>query len=141
MQNENGETKKAKRHKPTSPQQVEMIKGVVEGKTITQSAIDAGYSPTSAHVTGSWILKHHKDDYLALLAAKGATPEKLAEVHVDGLEAMTIKDGRVVKDYHARHKYLDSAYDLMGVKAPKLIDVSFGLDPDFLAEIKRRASA
>lgn len=41
-----------------TPKQRRFIRGIVEGKTAKKSAEDAGYSPKSAQVIGSRLLKH-----------------------------------------------------------------------------------
>ena len=139
--NGNGNHKPVKpvKHRPPTPKQLKVLKGVIEGKTQTQAALDAGYSPSRAAQTGHEIVRKRKDVYLKLFEDKGGTDEKLAETHVDGLNALKRTEHGVDKDYSTRHKYLESAYKLKGYEAPTQIDVSFGLAPEIIEQMKRRS--
>jgi len=66
-----------------------MAKAVLAGKTETQAALEAGYSPASAQNVGA-ILENPlvKQTYCQILDAAGATDEACAKVIVDAMKAV-----------------------------------------------------
>lgn len=93
---------------PTFKQKV-AFKRVLNGSTITKAMTEANYAPTTASTTG----KLTRTKGWQKLMEKYLPDKLLAKKHLEGLEAtFTDKFNTEAIDYHARHKYLDSAYKL-----------------------------
>lgn len=106
-----------------TPKQRELVHGVLEGKTLAQATIDAGYVSKAPGKLGSENLR--KPDTLAYfrkcLAESGLTPEYAARKMLEGIETASSyglsKFGDSVElgpDWHARAKLLDMAVKAMG---------------------------
>lgn len=94
----------ALKHKAVADRLSENIEKNGNRITVTQAAIDAGYSESYAK-SG-----HLKDtETWEQLMEKYIPDSKLAKVHAEGLEAVKVGGD---PEYFARHKYLDSAYKL-----------------------------
>ena len=102
--------------------------------TLADSAVEAGYRATSresAAVMASQVVNKNTGSNGALtlaLEAEGVTPERLAEIISAGLKAMkTVEVGKgewvEQPDYLLRHKYLETALDITGARAPKRLEV------------------
>ena len=121
--------------KALNPQRRKLLKGIVAGKTGKQAAIDAGYSPRSAEVLASRIVKEPKvkRTLLALMEKAGLSDKRLLEVHSEMLDASKTvsiipKKGETegrdatassvefvdVPDWQARGKALEMGYKLKG---------------------------
>lgn len=129
--------------------QRKLVKGIAEGKTKRQAAIDAGYSPDSAGPLATETLRNPnvRDAFLTAMEKAGVTDEKLNQVMREGLEANRVVSARIVKsrptnideelaeanqntddfievpDHATRHKFLETAIDVKGAKAAKNINV------------------
>jgi len=126
-----------------------LIKGIAEGKTKKQAAIDAKYSPRSAGSIASETLR--KPDVRAALVEAmekaGITDTRIVEVMNEGLRANRVISARVihsrpssiedgeqeadertddfveVPDHATRHKFLETVIDVKGAKAAKKLEV------------------
>ena len=126
-----------------------LVKGIAEGKTKKQAAIDAKYSPRSAGSIASETLR--KPDVQAALVKAldnaGVTDERIAEVITDGLKANRVISARVVHsrphsiedgeqeadertddfvevpDHATRHRFVETVIDVKGSKAAKQVTV------------------
>ena len=118
---------------PTVKQRA-LVRGIVSGKSQTQAAIDAGYSERSAYSVGSETLKKPEVRELMqrALRRKGISEDRLAEVLDEGLRANRVISAVVgtdatgktmdfidVPDHATRHKFLDSAIELLDFKPEK----------------------
>lgn len=143
-------TEKAKGVKPAklTTKQRKLIKGVIEGKTQKQAAIDAGYSEGSAETTASKTLAKEqvKASIQDLMEHMGLSDGALLIKHRELLEAQKqisgVKDrggnpkeadgGSLefvdVPDYQIQAKALEMAYKLKGAFVDK-IDHTIG-NPD-----------
>ena len=102
-----------KRKKRLTIKQRKLIKYYLEGDTVKDAAIKAGYSELTAYTHGSRTLKRlfecgALDEKLDAL---GLSDEDLAMKIVEGLEARR-SEGR--PDYGIRHRYLETALKLRG---------------------------
>jgi hypothetical protein len=117
-----------------APRKKKLIKGISEGKTQRQAAIDAGYSPKTADSQASQILKEPKviATIQDMMDKAGLSNEKLLEKHVELLNATkTIScvsgkeagSGSVdfvdVPDYQTQFKALEASYKLKGAFVEK----------------------
>lgn len=90
------------------------------GKMMDQSTV----SRFLANNTGGF-----RDMFIEALNKAGATPDRLAQVAVEGLEATQVtRQGDEVADYRARKSYLDFFSDTLGLAAPKQIAPSDDYD-------------
>lgn len=106
---------------------------LIHGKTLADSALEAGYQCTSrdsAKNQALRVLNRHRDpngELMKALQKVGVTVERLAQIIADGLKAeVAVKSGSdvvMVADHSTRHKYLESALDIVGGRAPKRIEV------------------
>lgn len=94
--------------------QRKLIKGVVEGKSGTQAAIEAGYSPKSAGVTACHTIKKYKETLTKAMERAGIDSKKLAEIGKDGIEQ---------EDRNIRHKYYETILKIRGDYAPEKHEV------------------
>lgn len=118
-----------------TPKQRELVHGVLEGKTLAQATIDAGYVSKAPGKMGSETLR--KPDTLAYmrkcLSEAGLTPE-FASTHLkDGIENASsyglARDGTPVKlgpDYHAKAKYLNMLMQSLGAFPDPRIEQNVG---------------
>ena len=119
--------------KPLTPQRRKLLKGIAEGKTQKQAAIDAGYSPKTAEVIGSRIVKTERERFLVLMDKAGLSDSKICKAHAELMGAnRTISvipakgetEGRDatgssvefvdVPDWQARAKGIDMAHKIKG---------------------------
>lgn len=94
--------------------------GLLDGKTRTAAAKDALPSGTSKSAADNWAFKTAQDPgfkefFLEVMAAKGVTPEALAETHAGLLKATKVVAGQVVDDNAAQNSALKLAYDVLGL--------------------------
>jgi DNA-binding CsgD family transcriptional regulator len=95
-----------------------LIKGIVAGKSQTQSAVDAGYSVRSAAALATHTLKkvNVRNALLAAMQKAGITDEALADKMREGMDAQTDKDR---PDHAIRHRFLETALKVRGDFAPE----------------------
>lgn len=95
-----------------SVKEQKLVKGVVEGKTITQSAKDAGYSEKTAYSIGSEVLKKPEvqSRLQQALDKAGVTNGKIAKVINGGLDN---------PDDNIKHKFTDTAIKVKGGYSPE----------------------
>lgn len=110
---------------------------LVHGMTLHQAAEFAGYegNPSTMKVRAHQILKKHRDANSELIQSMtriGISPDSLAEKLKEGLESKMFVKKKIskdeetlveVNDNHARHKFLETAVDVLGAKAPKKIEI------------------
>ena len=85
-----------------------VLRGVVEGKTVTQAAIDAGYSPGSANVSGSRALHQTRSLLTEELSRVGLGLDQLAVQIKRGIDGSDLgKHDAYVKLALQCHKALD----------------------------------
>jgi hypothetical protein len=111
--------------KTTSPldglnvRQRKYAKGIAEGKSKHQAALDAGYSPNTAKNATVNIEKRGVEAPIAeLIRQKGLGEDKILEVVIEALEnatrIWTTKDEMFERpDYGVKHKYLDTLLKLL----------------------------
>lgn len=99
--------------------------GVIEGKTMQQAALDAGFAPSTAASAGRVLLPRAKLTFAAILehyAPLGKQAKKIAE----GMEATHVSrasyegrflDEREDPDWETRRKYLELAAKMQGTLA------------------------
>jgi phage terminase small subunit len=117
----------------------------------TQSAIKAGYSPISAHDTGSKILKRPETEreLTRIFEAAGVTTEKLAKRVKQALDAketkvfLCQKDGELVYSkkmiaHDIRLKAIRLAGEFVGAFAPKEINVKVAVLATRIQAARRR---
>ena len=104
---------KGKKMKRISVRQRKLINYYLEGCTVRDAAIKAGYSKESAYTHGSRTLKrlYECGTLNETLEALGISDELLAIKIMEGLEA-TKPNG--TPDYAVRHRYLETALKLRG---------------------------
>ena len=132
-----------KKKRPLTVKQKKLIKGVAEGKTQKQAAIDAGYSPKCADEIASQQLNKDsvKQTLQQLMEKMGLSDDELLVKHKELLNAKRqVSDGTKLvdlPDYQTQIRALDSAYKLKGAYVEKrevvfpegiAIDVVFGKD-------------
>ncbi len=142
--------------KPLSPKHRRLLKAYTDPNSptynnATQSALKAGYSPTSAHDAGSRILK--RDDtgreLTRIYEAAGVTTQKLAQRVKQGLNAhydqafIHQKTGLIVyakrrPDYNVRLKAVRLASEIRGDMAPKEVDVRVAVLAGRIQAARRR---
>lgn len=123
------EPAKDKKPRPLTVKQKKLIKGVVEGKSQKQAAIDAGYSPTHAESAASHELNKTqvKATLQELMESHGLDDASLLKVHAEMIQATKVisavggKDAGAasmdfidVPDWQARAKGVEMAYKLRG---------------------------
>jgi len=93
-----------------TPRKRKLLKGIVDGKTQRQAAIDAGYSPKTADSQASQILKDVKvsASLQDMMDAAGLSNETLLAKHVELLHAK--RDD--APDYQVQFKALEACYKL-----------------------------
>jgi len=110
------------------------IKKVLKGTSITQAMKEVGYSKTTAETT----TKLTRSKAWEELVESRLSDEELVKVHRAGLKATTKKPhmidrddkGRPIYDYipepdfHARHKYLETAYKIKRKFVPDGVGVA-----------------
>ena len=95
------------------------IKALAEGKGSGEAASYAGYHPAYAsYLKGQPLIQTALQQ---ALERKGLTDDKLAGTIDKGLGATYVKKdgGKKYPDWHARHKYLDTAIKIKGGYAPE----------------------
>jgi hypothetical protein len=111
-----------------SPKETKALQGMVEGKSDYAAMKEAGYKldRRSAEHLADRIKAKYTDANGALLVAleqNGVDLQRVAKAVDEGLNATkAVKSGKShtsVPDYHTRHKYLETAIDVMGAKSPK----------------------
>jgi len=129
--------KKAKTRKPTVRQR-KYVKGLVEGKSMTQAARDAGYSETTALNAKEKIESKPavQNLFVQLMETAGITDEKLAQRLAEGLDAEETKffqkdgivmDSRDVIAYGERRAHLEIALKLKGHLTDKAVNVNISI--------------
>lgn len=105
-----------------------MLKASLEGANPKKALEAAGIPPMEAKAARNYV-KHIKEKYvdsngmlLVALEKTGVTLDTLASKIREGLEAeTTVKSGKdvvTVPDYRTQHKYLETALDIVGGRAP-----------------------
>lgn len=123
------------------------IEGVVSGKSIYRSMIDAGYTEQTAHTQCTKKRKELMPTIQALMEKRGLTDDRLLDVLERGLDATKViscniiaidkegmkdadsmtKDFVDVPDYATQHKFLDTGLKLKGHLRDKM-DVTITSD-------------
>lgn len=115
----------ARKTNPITVKQRRYIKGVVEGKSKYQAAIDAGYSPNTAKVPSLNIEKLSvKEELNKALERSGLTIQRITDKVSEGMEAKKTfvigKDGEgtfvETPDHAVQHKYVETAIKLHGIE-------------------------
>ena len=97
-----------------------LVQGVLQGKSVRQAAKDAGYARSTAEVKSYGILKRPRVQSLLTdaLERAGITPDRLAHVLAEGLQAtkiMETQDGRKeVPDHRIRLEAYEQATKAYG---------------------------
>ena len=164
-----GVAKRLELEKQLTPKEAKVLYGLAEGKRAPVAVQAAGYDlkGPQAHALSEGIRRKYTDANGYLLVAleeKGVNMEMVADRLKEGLDATyamkrTVSDkeggGTIVElipDFNIRHKYLETALDVMGARAPKkqvtetvttheeTIAVVEGVrdNPAILAALKRR---
>lgn len=123
--------------------QRKLIKGVAAGKSQTQAAILAGYSEKTAAASATETLgkPNVREALQRALEKVGVSDELLAMKTREGLDAtrgMVTKDGvEKVEDFHARHRYLETALKLKGALDSErdTVAVQVNVDTDRLSKL------
>lgn len=127
----------------------------VKGMTLAESARDAGYgtmtsTKNSLAVSAHGVIKRHKDmnsELLQSFARQGINPDTLTRKIMQGMNAdMKVKRKvgkdlevfETVPDQMARHKFVQTAVNIMGGEAPKKVDVEVKSFEQRLMEITLR---
>lgn len=98
------------------------IQNKIAGMSDQQAALKAGYSPSTAIAASNNIESPRVKELMAdILDRKGLTDDKLADSLKEGLENANRIHGTddnfvEVPDYPTRHRYLETALDLKGLK-------------------------
>ena len=124
--------------------QRKFLKYVAQGMSGAAAARKAGYSEKAANEIASENLSkpNVREALLKAMEDAGITDERIAQVMKDGLDAKRVISARViyqsgregqanestddfieVPDHLTRHKYLETAIDVTGAKAPKNVNV------------------
>lgn len=125
---------------------------LVHGMTLHEAALHAGYEgkESTLKVRAHQIIKKHKDANSELIQAMtkvGIDADLLAQKIAEGLKSTTFVKRKVdrdseelveVADNHARHKFLETAVDVVGAKAPKKIEIEQKTFEQRLLEITLR---
>ena len=128
-------TEPVKKPAKLTTKQRKLIKGVAEGKTQKQAAIDAGYSPNSAESIASQELNKTtvKATLLELMEVHGLDDASLLKVHSEMIQAT--RGEEEAPDWQARGKGIEMAYRLKGAFTENVkIEVS-----DSMAEMMKAA--
>lgn len=97
------------------------VKGIVEGKSKQQSAIDAGFARATAKNAYDKVETGGvKEAIEKALDRAGVTTERIADKVNEGLEAKKIHTSHtepdaIVPDFAVQHKYLETAIKLRGI--------------------------
>ena len=120
-------------HQGLSVRQRKFAKGLLEGKTQKQAALDAGAPPASAETWASKEVRNPKfqSEFHRILDRQGLSEERLAEVHAQNLQATKtlvashegkITDQLEVPDYGVRQRAVDSGWDLHARRKPEEVE-------------------
>jgi phage terminase small subunit len=128
-----------------------VIQGLIEGKTIKDAAILAGYSPKTAGEQGAAILQHPqaKQEFSLIMERKGLTDEILAQKIKDLLDAQETKyfqkdgivtDQRQVDALETQRKTVELATKLKGhLKDKSEVDINVGLMALVVAAVREKS--
>jgi hypothetical protein len=129
--------KHGRKKRKLNPRQMQFIKGIAKGKTLTQAAVDAGYSPKNADQSGYQVLNTLRGRVPELLARHGIGEDVLIEKYLVPLldaeetkffpTGITMRFGKKNKKVYQvnvqalgiRHAALRTAFELHGSYAPK----------------------
>lgn len=120
-------------HLGLSVRQRKFAKGLLQGKTQKDAALDANVPPASAESWASKEVRNPKfvNEFHRILDRHGLSEEKLAEVHGQNLEAtrtiVATHEGKItdqleVPDFAARQRAVNSGWDLYGRHKPEQIE-------------------
>jgi hypothetical protein len=136
------------KHKPLTPREKRLLLLLPECKTYEQALLDAGYAPSTARkfqkpIIDNVIVKSRQEGMIDEFEKAGITPEKIAEKHLEGLEAYRVISANVihksgkgkeadsqtndfieVPDFPARHKHLDTIHKIRGDFAKEKVEHS-----------------
>jgi len=116
--------KNAANENPAELRRIRFVDGILEGKSMQQAAIDAGYSPVTARQATRDIMPRCREIFRQALHDR-ISVTKLADTIAAGLEAEATKffadkgavtDERNVIDWSERRQYSELAANLMGYK-------------------------
>jgi hypothetical protein len=89
-----GKTKKSKADKPMTNRQVKLVQGMAAGKSASQAAIDAGYSPKRANNSAWQALKTIRAGFQEAAENLGITPQTYMDKYVHpGMQATVVPRG------------------------------------------------
>ena len=139
-------------HLGLSVRQRRFAKGLLEGKTQKQAALDA-MAPGEKSVTAAekWASRTVRDvqfqsEFQRMLARRGLSEERLAEVHAQNLQATKtlvashegkITDQLEVPDYGVRQRAVDSGWDLYARRKPEEIEQPQGPTIIYITQEKK----
>ena len=135
--------KEKQKEKSLTVKERRLIKGVMQGKTLIQAGVEAGYARSTMEKMPGKIIGKNRilKAFTELLEEAGLSDEKLSECLREGLEATKIisalisapdgehmkgdnsmkKDFIEVPDYSTRHKFLETILKLKSM-FPKTVD-------------------
>ena len=127
-------------------------KGLLEGKTQKRAALDT-MSPGEMSETAAekWASRTVRDvrfqnEFQRMLARKGLSEEKLAQIHAENLKAtktiVATHDGKItdqlkVPDYPARQRAVDSGWDLYRRRKPADVEQPYAPPPIIITLAKK----
>ncbi len=137
-------------HLGLSVRQRRFAKGLLEGKSQKEAALDAGAPPASAETWASKEVRNPKflSEFHKILDLKGLSEEKLAQIHAENLEAtrtiVATHEGKItdqlkVPDYPARQRAVDSGWDLYQRRKPAEVEQPYAPPPIFITLEKKEA--
>lgn len=135
-------------HLGLSVRQRKFAKGLLEGKTQKEAALDAGAPPASAETWASKEVRNPKflSEFYRMLDLKGLSEEKLAQIHAENLKAtktiVATHEGRItdqlkVPDYPARQRAVDSGWNLHGRHKPAEVEQPQGPTIIYITQEKK----
>ena len=126
-----------------SPKEVrrqKFVEGMVDGKSMRQAALDAGYSENTASDAYRAIMPHTREAFRQALHHR-ISIGKLSDTIAAGLNAEytqffadkgTVVDQRITTDYRERREYAKLAANLMSFEPPKEVTGADGGPLEFL---------
>jgi hypothetical protein len=128
-----------------APKRRRFVEGLVDGKSMYRSAIDAGYSPAMAKNAGVKIMPGAREEFKRRLTSK-IPQAKLIQRIAEGLDAREVKlaqlegeytDKRYLVDYSERRRYVELAAKLLGllVERVELSGSEEGPPPNFNLQV------
>lgn len=112
-----------------------LVNRYIHGMTLADSAMSAGYACSNRNSAASRaqkVIDKHRDgnsEFLAAIERAGISADELATKLSEGLNAMqTVRTGEDSfedkPDHRTRHKFLETALDIVGARAPKKVEIT-----------------